>query len=259
MAKLTQLSRSVRGKVVLVTGAGSGIGCATVKLFANEGAHVAVTDLVANSVEPVVNAITGAGGDARGWSLDVGNGDEVRRVISAAAAHFGGLDVLVNNAGISRPTPIDGDQYEDHWNETLNVLLTAQMRTVRAALPYLRESKAGRIINIASTEGLGATRFSSPYTTAKTGVIGLTRSLAVELGDQGITVNCVCPGPINTGMTESIPNSDKAKFARRRVPLKRYADPEEVAHGILNLALPASSYITGVALPIDGGLTIKNT
>ena len=128
----------------------------------------------------------------------------------------------------------------------------------RAALPHIRRSDCGRIVNIASTEGWGATKFGSPYTAAKHGVIGLTKSLAVELGREGITVNCICPGPIRTGMTAAIPEEAKAEFARRRVALKRYAEPEEVAHGTLNFVLPASQYITGTHLAVDGGLTIKN-
>ncbi len=113
------------------------------------------------------------------------------------------------------------------------MLLTAHARTIRAALPYLRKAEHPRIVNIASTEGLGATAGGSPYTAAKTGVIGLTRSLAVELGPENITVNCICPGPINTGMTADIRDDHKTIFAKRRVALRRYADPEEVAHGSL--------------------------
>jgi 3-oxoacyl-[acyl-carrier protein] reductase len=111
---------------------------------------------------------------------------------------------------------------------------------------------------VASTEGLGATGGISPYTATKHGVIGLTRSLAVELGPTGVTVNCVCPGPINTGMTAIIPDELKATFARRRTALRRYGDPEEVAHATLSLLLPAASYITGAVLVVDGGLTIRN-
>ncbi len=113
-------------------------------------------------------------------------------------------------------------------------------------------------MNIASTEGFGATKYGSPYTAAKTGVIGLTRSLAVELGPENITVNCICPGPIRTGMTAGIEEEHKIIFAKRRTALRRYAEPEEVAHGTLSLVLPASQYITGVALPVDGGLLIRN-
>ena len=113
-------------------------------------------------------------------------------------------------------------------------------------------------MNIASTEGLGATAGGSPYTAAKHGVIGLTRSMAVELGPRGINVNCICPGPIKTGMTAGIPDEAKDKFARRRVALKRYGDPEEVAHATLSLVLPAASFINGAHLVVDGGLTIRN-
>jgi 3-oxoacyl-[acyl-carrier protein] reductase len=117
----------------------------------------------------------------------------------------------------------------------------------------------GRVVNIASTEGLGATAFMSPYTASKHGVIGLTRSLAVELAPRGVTVNAICPGPIHTGMTAVIPDEAKQKFARRRVPMRRYGEPEEVAHMVLSLVLPAASYVTGAVIPVDGGLTVQNT
>jgi 3-oxoacyl-[acyl-carrier protein] reductase len=219
---------------------------------------VAVTDVDAERVTRVVDEIHEAGGEARGFRLDVADPAAIDAVVGEVAAHFGRLDVLVNNAGIARFTPIDGPDFEQHWDVSLRVLLTAHARLVRAALPHLRRSDAARIVNIASTEGLGATKLGSPYTAAKHGVIGLTRSLAVELGPECITVNCICPGPIRTAMTEPIPEAEKESFARRRTALRRYGDPEEVAHLILSLALPAASYVTGAVLPVDGGLTVRN-
>ena len=133
-----------------------------------------------------------------------------------------------------------------------------QQRLVRAALPHLRKSDAARIVNIASTEGLGATPGDTPYVVAKTGVIGLTRGLAVDLGPEGITVNCICPGPIRTALTDAIPEEHKTIFGKRRTALKRYGFPEEVAHITVSLCLPASSYLTGAVIPVDGGLTIRN-
>ncbi len=255
---LSKLSRSVVGHVVIVTGAASGMGRATAHLFADMGARVAALDLNKEALDLVVGEMQDAGYEARGWQLDLADRPAIARVIADVGEHFGAIDILVNNAGISIPAPIDSDGYEAAWDRSLAILLTAHTATIRAALPRLRDSKHPRIINIASTEALGATKFGSPYTAAKAGVTGLTRSLALELGGEGITVNCVCPGPINTGMTARIPAEQKEIFARRRTALKRYAEPEEVAHATLSLALPASQYITGVTLPVDGGLTIRN-
>ncbi len=255
--RLTKLSRSIEGRVAIVTGAASGMGRATAALFADEGAHVALTD-INPALDDVLAEIRDAGYSAERWFLDVADAAAVERVIPEIAERFGGIDILINNAGIGAGGEIDGDEYEATWNRAMDVLLTAHMRTIRAALPWLRQSDSARIVNIASTEGLGATRHTSPYTAAKTGVIGLTRALAVDFGAEGITVNCICPGPIRTGLTDAIPEEQKHLYARRRVALRRYADPEEVAHGTLSLVLPAASFITGATLPVDGGLTIRN-
>ncbi|MBP39914.1 MAG: 3-oxoacyl-ACP reductase [Chloroflexi bacterium] len=255
---LSSLSRSIAGEVAIVTGAASGMGRATAHLFGDEGARVALIDINEEPLLKVCKEMTDEGYDAKAWVLDLSDRDAITGVITDIGNHFGGIDILVNNAGISIPAPVDSDEYPDAWDKVLSVLLTAQVIAIRAALPFIRKSAHGRIVNIASTEGLGATKFGSPYTAAKTGVIGLTRSMAVELGPEGITCNCICPGPINTGMTAAILPEHKEIFARRRVALKRYAEPEEVAHGTLGLVLPASQYITGVTLPVDGGLTIKN-
>jgi 3-oxoacyl-[acyl-carrier protein] reductase len=246
-------------RVVLITGAASGMGRATAHVFADEGALVAVTDVTLDGAAAVAEEILEAGGRAAAWSLDVRDDARIKAVVDDVVARLGPIDVLVNNAGISVGAPIDADQYEDAWEATLDVNLRAYTRLIRACLPHLSRHGEGRIINIASTEGVGATPGISPYTASKHGVIGLTRGLAVELGARGVTVNCVCPGPIHTGMTALIPDEAKAKFARRRVPLKRYGEPEEVAHATVSLALPASSYINGAVLIVDGGMTAQNT
>lgn len=234
------------------------MGKATAELFAEQGAIVAATDIQEKELESVVENVREAGYSAHSWVLDVSDPDAIQETIEAIAQQLGGLDIIVNNAGIGAGGPFDADDYEIRWSRALDVMLTAHQRIIRAALPHLRNSSSPRIVNIASTEGLGATKYSTAYSTAKTGAIGLTRALAVELGSEGITVNCICPGPIRTGMTASISEADKQEYARRRIALKRYADPEEVAQMTLSLVLPAASFVTGVALPVDGGLTIKN-
>jgi 3-oxoacyl-[acyl-carrier protein] reductase len=258
MDAIAHLSRSVANKVVVVTGAASGMGRATAHIFAREGAKVAVTDVRANDAEAVAEAIRSEGGDARAWALDVADAEAIARVVPEIHTHFGGLDVVINNAGVGGFAPIDSPPYYEMWTRQVAILLTAHQRVIRAALPYLRHSDSPRIVNIASTEALGATARNSIYAAAKAGVTGLTRALAVELGKEHITVNCICPGPIHTGMTESISRDGKETFANRRTALRRYGEPEEVAHITLSLCLPAASYITGAIIPVDGGLTARN-
>jgi 3-oxoacyl-[acyl-carrier protein] reductase len=251
-------SRSVAGLTALVTGAASGMGRATAEVFAAEGANVAVTDYTLESAEKVAAAITAKGGKAKAWKLDVGDKADIEKTVAEIAAHFGGLDAIVNNAGIAGFTQIDNEGYEELWERMIRVCLTAHQRIIRAALPHLRKSKSPRIVNIASTEALGATALDSAYSAAKAGVTGLTRALAVELGKEGITVNCVCPGPITTGMTQASPDDQKEIYAKRRTALRRYGRPEEVAHITVSLCMPAASYITGVTIPVDGGLMARN-
>ncbi len=253
------LSRSIAGRVAIVTGAASGMGKATAELFGREGAHVAVTDLTLEGCEAVASALRAEGHSAAAFALDVADHDAIRSTVQQIAERFGGIDILVNNAGISSFSPLDaGDEYDLIWDRSLAVMLTGQQRMVRACLPWLRKSDAARIVNIASTEGLGATPGDTPYVAAKTGVTGLTRGLAVDLGKEGITVNCICPGPIRTAMTDALPEADKETFARRRTALRRYGEAEEVAHMTLSLVLPAASFITGAVIPVDGGLMARN-
>lgn len=241
--------RTVAGRVAVVTGAASGIGRATATLLAEDGALVAALD----RDEPEAPA----GG--RAWACDVTDGGRVDAVLAEVRDAFGPVDVLVNCAGVSLPAGIDSPDFEASWDQTLAVNLTGMARTVRACVDDLRRNGDGRVVNIASSEALGATAYLSAYTASKHGVVGLTKALAVELGRSGVTVNAVCPGPIHTGMTAIIPDEAKAKFARRRVPAGRYGDPAEVAHAVWSLVLPGASFVNGSVLSVDGGMVAQNT
>ena len=257
--QLSRLSRSVDGRVVIITGAASGMGRAVAHLFADEGAKVGLIDRTAGGIELVSNEITTAGYTCAGRVADVTDRSAMATAVEELRAELGPVDILVNNAGVAIPAPIDSEDYDAAWASTLAVNLEAYTLLTRSCLQDLLRNGDGRIVNIASTEGLGATPFMTPYTASKHGVIGLTRGLAVELGRRGVTVNCVAPGPIRTGMTAAISEDDKHAFARRRVPLGRYGSPEEVAHAVLSLSLPSASYINGTVLVVDGGLTAQNT
>lgn len=251
------LSRSIEGQVAIVTGAAAGMGKATALLFAQQGARVAVTDRDAAGADAVAQEIGAAGGQAAAWALDVTDSSAIQSVVDQVAARWGCLDIVVNNAGVGRLLALDATDYDVAWEALHAVLLRSQARMVRAALPHLRRSAHPRVVNIASTEALGASSRNSIYAAAKAGVAGLTRALAVELGPEGIIVNCLCPGPILTEMTRRIPESGRETFAHRRTALRRYGQPEEVAHMTLSLCLPAASFVTGATLVVDGGLSAR--
>ena len=260
MKPYQHLDRSVAGKTVLITGAASGMGRATAHLFAREGANVMATDLNGDGAEAVAEEIRKDGHDAvRARGLDVADHAAIKGTVTDTVEAFGALDILINNAGFARLSHPSEDQYEDIWHDSLSVMLTAHQRLIRAALPHLLKTETGgRIVNISSTEGLGATPGNGPYVAAKHGVIGLTRAMATDLGRDGITCNCICPGPIETNINAEIPDDHKVIFAKRRVPLRRYGIPEEVAHITLSCCLPSASYLNGAVIPVDGGLNIKN-
>lgn len=258
MTRLTKLSRSIEDSVAIVTGAASGMGRATAHLFADEGAKVAIFDINGEALEAVAAEMRSVGAEVLAVAADLSSRQTVEQAVQQVGQHFGAIDILVNNAGLVIPTTIDADDFEQSWDTSLAVMTSAQAWAVRAALPWLRQSAHPRIVNIASTEAHGATRYNLPYSVAKHASVGLTRALAVDLGKEGITVNCVCPGPIHTGITGGIADEDKQTFANRRTVLRRYGDPEEVAHATLGLVLPAASFVTGATLLVDGGVTIRN-
>lgn len=227
-------------RVAVVTGGASGIGRATAQLLEAEGVSVAVLDLA--GPEPV----------------DVSDPDAVRAAVGAARDRLGPIDIVVNAAGIPSAGDIADDRYVQEWEKAIAVNLTAAMHVVRACLPDLLAGGAGRIVNVASTEGLGAARWMGPYSVSKHGLIGFTRSLAVDLGRSGVTANCVCPGATLTGMTGGIPAADRDAFARRHVPVGRYAMPEEIAYMIVALTRPEASFVNGSVVVVDGGQTAMN-
>ncbi len=260
--RLTSLSRSISGQRAIVTGAASGMGRATAHLFADEGARVAVVDLSEDRVRAVVDEITAVHGrsSAIGVVADVASLESLKRLVETVVDAFAGIDIVINNAGVSLINSAfqDEESFESNWATTLDVNLTAHARLIRLCVEHLRENGRGRIVNIASTESIVTTAGLAAYAATKAGVVGLTKSFAVELGRHGITVNCICPGPINTGMTASIDETAKATYAKRRVPLRRYGEPEEVAQMTLSLCLPAASFVNGAIIPVDGGMTIRH-
>jgi 3-oxoacyl-[acyl-carrier protein] reductase len=226
--------------VAIVTGAASGIGRATADLLAAQGVQVARFDV--SGEEPV----------------DVSDAASVARGVERVRRTLGPVDILVNAAGIPAGGPLDGERYVDTWQQTLAVNLTGAMLMVRACLADLTRGGAGRIVNVASTEALSAGKLTSPYTVSKHGLLGFTRSLAVEFGGRGVTANCVCPGATLTGMTEGIPAADRDTFARRHIPVGRYGRPEEIAHMIVALTAAGASFVNGAVIVVDGGMTARS-
>jgi len=261
--RLSTLSRSVQGARVVVTGAGSGMGRATAHLFADEGAKVLVADRNPATVQLVVDEIVAAHGrdSVVGCSGDVSNPSDRQEIVRTIVEAWGGIDVLVNNAGVSLVSSVfsDDETFLSNWDQTVAINVTAHAHMIRACLSYLLKApQGGRIVNIASTEAIVATGGISAYTASKHAVIGLTKSFAVELGRHNITVNAICPGPIDTAMTAGINEEAKEKYAKRKVPLRRYGTPEEVAHMTLSLCLPASSFVNGAAVVVDGAMSVKH-
>lgn len=246
--------REFDGRVVVVTGAGSGIGRASAVGFAGAGATVVVNDVDADTAQATVEQIRAAGGVAHAHAADVSDSAAVDAMIDDAVARFGQLDVLHNNAGYGLPGTV-ANTSDETFAEMLRVNLCGVLYGTRAALRYMTERWSGVIVNTASNAALGAPRDRAAYGSAKAGVIALTRTLAVEAAPHGVRVNCLAPGWVRTELTRrmwSDPETSRALVAQ--VPLGRWADVEELAGPLLLLASDAGSYITGATLVVDGGL-----
>jgi NAD(P)-dependent dehydrogenase (short-subunit alcohol dehydrogenase family) len=246
---------SFAGKVALVTGAGSGIGRATALAFAAAGANVAVADVDAAGGEETVRRIRAAGGEAAFFRTDVSRSAEVRAMVDGTLDRFGRLDCAFNNAGTEGATRIATHDYpEDVWDRVIDVNLKGTFLCLKYEAPAMLET-GGAIVNASSVAGLiGVT--SAAYTASKHGILGLTKRAALDYAKHGLRVNAVCPASVATPMIERIFGQpiDRNAPAGRIGPMGRLGEPEEIAAAVLYLCSDAAAFITGVALPIDGGV-----
>jgi len=255
------------GKAAIVTGAASGIGRAIAATLGAAGAAICVGDLDEEGSRRVAAEIERSGGRAIAVRADVSRADQVEALVRATAEAFGRMDILVNNAGLQHVAPVHEFPLEK-WNQLIGVMLTGTFLCTRAALPHMMTKRWGRVVNISSIHGLVASPFKSAYISAKHGIIGFTRTLALEVAEHGITANAVCPGYVRTPLVEG-QIADQARVhgipAQQVVEtimlapsaLKRLLEPEEVAFLVLYLCSEAAAGITGAAYSIDGGWTAR--
>jgi NAD(P)-dependent dehydrogenase (short-subunit alcohol dehydrogenase family) len=249
----------LRGKRAIVTGAGSGIGRASAKLFAAEGAAVLVVDKVEQAIAETAAQIAAAGGTAIAMTADVGSESAVRTYIDKAIKEFGGLDVVYANAGISGGLVPLFEQTAEMWQEILRVNLISPFLAIKYAAAYMRQQGKGSIICTASVAALRANAGGSPYSASKAGVVSLVQTAANALTGTGVRVNAICPGLIETGMTRPIFEGARARGTEGKIgqinPLQRAGQPEEIAAMALFLASDEASYVNGQAFAVDGGLS----
>jgi NAD(P)-dependent dehydrogenase (short-subunit alcohol dehydrogenase family) len=245
----------LQDQVAIITGGGSGIGRAIAQAFAAEGATIVAADLVAERAVETADLIKSAGGRAIGVKADVSKSDEVGAMTQAALNAFAQVDILVNNAGLSvGDTVLDFE--EEAWDLNLDVVLKSVYLCSRTVLPGMIERGSGSILNIASVNGLMAVG-ESAYSAAKAGMINLTANMAIHFGDKGIRVNCIAPGTIRTPIWGARVARDPQVFEKvaKWYPLGRVGEPEDIAKAAVFLSSEDASWITGITLPVDGGLT----
>ena len=226
-------------RVAIVTGGASGMGLATVDRLRDQG--VDVTSFDVQGEHPV----------------DVSDQAAVEAAVAEVRARSGPIDIVVNAAGIGVGGLVGGDTYVDDWNRAMAVNLTGPMLVVRACIDDLTASGHGRIVNVASTEALSSQRFTGAYSVSKHGLLGFTRSIAVDYARTGLTSNCICPGATDTPMVAGIPAERRAEFIRRNVPMGRWGTADEIAYMIVSLTALEASFVNGAVITVDGGMTAK--
>jgi len=252
------MQRRFEGKAIIVTGAASGIGRAAAQAFAAEGGRVLVADRDGAGAEQVAADIRAAGGEAVAMAIDIADFAQCEAMVARAVAEFGRLDVAFNNAGIpgSLTDPVHTVSLAD-WRAMMSVNLDGVFHCIKAEVPAMLARGGGAIVNTASVAGLVAGPTMSSYVTAKHGVMGLTRAAAIDLAPSNIRVNAICPGAVRTGMLEPALEDPEVRAQLEASPIGRIAEPQEAAAAALFLASDAASFILGVGLPVDGGLTVQ--
>jgi 3-oxoacyl-[acyl-carrier protein] reductase len=242
----------LKGKIALVTGGAQGIGKITALLLARNGADVAVSDINMEGALETVGEIEGLGRNGLALESDVSNPADAERIVAKTVEQLGSIDILVNNAGITRDRLLLRMTEED-WDAVLNVNLKGTFNCTKAAVKHMVKRKSGRIVNIASVVGEMGNAGQANYAASKAGIIGLTKAIAREYAQRGISVNAIAPGYIETPMTEALPEKVKEQL-KGQIPMARLGTPLDVANAIYFLVSDASSYITGQVLNVNGGI-----
>lgn len=246
------------GKVALVTGGGTGIGKAIALAFAREGAKVAVAGRRREKLQETVHEVEKAGGDGLAVACDVSNGKDAERAVRETAKNFGKLNVLVNNAGVLHVATIEGTS-DAEWDRLMTINLKGPFLMCRAALPEFRKAGGGAIVNVGSVLGLIGMKDRAAYCASKGGVTLLTKAMALDHGHENVRVNCICPSVVETELVAGLFASEAGEALRKAriqtIPIGRMGKPEDVAEIAVFLASEESSWLTGAAIPLDGGLS----